>query len=240
MVVTAEWYSLNMRNHSIVVGIGALFAVGLLLGCDQQGTLNFSTGPLDLVLSSSSVAVPMELRSDESPRIVRTLPCPMVDCRSSDDLEVLCVDGSCNPSPLLVEVRIGEPLDVDELVAGLPKAFPEADSYTIRDISYSISLNTLSLDVPELTLLWSPEGAPTGTTRLATLSSIPARSSQSGQATVDLGGEAALSDFLTGTSPRVRFHAQTELDLEPGDPFPEGELSITMEVALTASGRLID
>ena len=130
-------------------------------------------------------------------------------------------------------------IDVDALTRELPKAFPEADMYAIREITYSIPLNTLNVDVGEVRLLWAPAGAPNGMTVLATLPPLPSRSNGNGAATINVGGETALSDYLANTSPRVLLFAETELDVDPGAAFPEGEHQVVAEVALTASGPVL-
>jgi len=152
----------------------------------------------------------------------------------------------CDPAPRTVSVPVGGVVDVDELLADTRDVgLRVVDSYDFEEVEYDITLNTLSIPVSAIEVYWGPEAATTidpalGVRRFGTIPAIAAGQMGSGQMEIDGGGAAALSDFLVGGGGRIRFFAQTTLDLDPGDPFPEGAVRMTVNVTVLAVGSLVD
>jgi hypothetical protein len=231
-----------MRPSSrLSVALALACAVGLG-GCDNTATVSFTTGELELAISASSIALPTELREDDpaGPK-VRRVPCgPTTACPSSEEVVIACEAMTCDPAPTVVSVPLGDVVDFETTGSDRSTLLRELDSIEIREIRHRVVLNTLSVDVEEVRLFWAPEGASTGETRFGVVPPIPARATDSGVVALDAAGNAALSDHLVSASRRVRFFAETTVDLAPGGPFPEGELALAVEMSVTASGPLLD
>jgi hypothetical protein len=75
-----------------------------------------------------------------------------------------------------------------------------------------------------------------GVHRLATIPAQRARMTSSGMGAVDATGSASLSDYLVNSSRRIRLFVRTRVDLEPGDPLPEGEIQAIARMKVDVSG----
>lgn len=228
------------RPFRPALGLVAGGCVALLLfGCDNTARVNFQSGELTFAVSSADIGLPPELQAMDGR--IATIPCGGATQCPPSTLTPLSCDGSgCDPEPIELVAPVGEPIDVDALRSGLPTAVSRVEAIDIREITYAINLNTFTLPMNDVQVLWAPEGAATGMTLLGTIPSIEAEAVETGLVLLDGDGELELSDYLLGTSPRVRFFIRTTIDLNPGDPFPEGELQVGVTVALTASGPIID
>jgi len=228
-----------------------LVALGCF-GCDNEVTVNFRSGPLDFILPASAGDFPVALREDApSGARLATVPCAAdLPCPSFDGLDLSCAAGSCDPSPVEMAVAIGDVTDFDNFGEDgtadggdgrfLNDIFTRVDRLEVREALYQVSHNTLTVDIPSIDLLWAPEGAVSGMTLLGTAPPQRAGTTGTGDVVMDSGGQTALSNYLVNTSRRVRFFATTEIDLEPGGHFPEGELRGSLQLALTAAGPLIN
>jgi hypothetical protein len=227
-------------------GVALVAAVGLW-SCSNPNrpTVDFSIGteqnPLRVVVSAERLALPSALEDTSTePSTVAEVPCdPEGDpCPSSDDVAVSCVDGTCNPEPVTVSVPLGDVFDLNAQVSGL--GFGEVTGFEILDIHYAVASNTATMDVPELTVLWASEGATFGETPLAIMPAVPAGERPDGAMDVLEGGNEALSDFLVTNDPsRVRFFVEGPLDVEPGDPWPEGSLQVEAIISVRVEGRFL-
>lgn len=221
----------------------ALAALGLLCSCETPtATVNFQTGPLLFMARSSQFSLPDELRDGMQ---VASVPCdPMGRCPTSDTVTIACEAGTCDPQPTEISFPVGDVIDFDELASDLRELFKELDSVEITEISYEVRLNTLTVDTGDIELFWGPEGASDvdspGVHRLGVVPSLPARSTAMGLVDLDAEGNAALSDYVVGTSRRVRFFASTTVDLEPGGPFPAGELTVAVDMGVRATGTVLE
>jgi len=222
-----------------------LLAVGAL-GCDGTISVRFSTGPQEFEVSTSEVALPTELR-DESTGTIQSVMCgPMGMCPPSDLVTLDCTGGVCDPAPRTISVPVGGVVDVDELLADTREVgLRVVDSYDFEQVAYDITLNTLTVPVSEIEVYWGPEAATTidpalGVRRFGTIGAINAGQTSSGQMNIDGAGAMALSDFLVGGGGRIRFFAQTTVDLDPGDPFPEGAVRMTVNITIRAVGSIVD
>ncbi|MCS6799204.1 MAG: hypothetical protein NZ898_11875 [Myxococcota bacterium] len=213
-----------------------------LPGCDDAASVAFETGELELRLSSADVEVPPSLRTGEGR--LSELPCgPMGMCASAGSLVLECDAGRCDPAPLVFASPVGGVVDVGELAGDLEGLFAELDGIEVTAVRYAVVANTLTVDVPDVELLWGGEGAVDvgpDTPRLGVVPAVAARTTPSGEAPLDEAGVQGLSMHLVGVSRRVRFFARTAVDLEPGGPLPGGELQATVTVSLRAYGRLLD
>lgn len=217
--------------------------VALLAGCDGTISVTFVTPPQELQFSASSLGLPAEL-DDGSGRIA-SYPCgPMGMCPPSGDVPLSCEDNLCDPAPVTVSGPVGD-VDVSVLLAevrGL--GITRVQSYVVDDIAFEVQLNTLSLGVGPVDIYWGPASAAAidetqGVHLFGTMPRIEAGTSPRGTLDIDEAGAEALGRYLVQTATRVRFFAQTVVDLEPGDPMPRGALTVGISVTITAVGRVV-
>ncbi|MBX3269835.1 MAG: hypothetical protein KF729_06220 [Sandaracinaceae bacterium] len=215
-----------------------------LSGCDGTISVVFSTGRQELEVSTASLALPTELRGGDG--TIASVSCgPMGMCPPSDAVTLECVGGVCDPAPRTISVPVGGVIDADALLSEAGEVgLRVVDSYAVERVRYEVSLNTLTVPVGEIAVFWGPEAATSidpalGVRRFGTVPPIAAGATPSGELTIDGEGAAALSDHLVSTSRRVRFFAQTEVDLAPGDPFPEGSVRASVNATIRAVGRLV-
>jgi hypothetical protein len=60
-----------------------------------------------------------------------------------------------------------------------------------------------------------------------------------GDITLDAAGSAAFTQHFESVGHRFRFFARTDLDLEPGGAFPDGELEVAVRMSVRISGSLL-
>lgn len=227
----------------------ALFAAVLsIAGCNNTASVTFHTGPVGFEVSAADFGLPPELRDDSTtPPTVLSIACgPMGMCPSSSTAgaAITCESGVCNPAPFTITGPVGDVVDFDALSSDLHTLFTRVDHIDVGDVSYTVTQNTLTVDMPPIQIYWGPEGAidavpAMGVMRLGTIPATAAWSTPSGQMQIDPAGEQALSDYLVNVSRRVRFFAGTKVDLAPGQPFPDGNLQATVNMTVTAEGQIV-
>jgi hypothetical protein len=224
---------------------GRLFPVILLAAltsCSDAGSVSVDTGELMFSVSATSLRLPTELRDGDR---VASLPCTAGTCPALDGVTFTCAADVCDPAARTISVPVGEVLDFDALAADFSTLFTVVDAIEVDAIQYVVQLNTLTVSLGELEVHWGPEGAvdidpAMDVHRLATLPPRAARSTGMGDADIDIAGRDALSDYLVGTSRRIRLFVRTRVDLAPGDPFPEGEANVVVVMRVTARGAVLD
>lgn len=220
----------------------AALVVVSLAGCGDAAKVTFPVGPLAVSVSTAELALPTELRDGD---VILELPCgPMGMCPTSEALTVSCEAGVCDPAPTTIVV----PLSVVDVDTYIPDDFRallnHIESFEVLDVTYAIELNTLNIRLPQIEVFWGPEGATTvdpamGVVRFGSVPATRPGQTGSGMMSVDAAGAAALSDHLVDVSKRVRFFARTQVDLAPGDPFPEGRLDLNVSLRVRAVGSLL-
>ena len=225
--------------------LGLVAVLGLLaLGCDGTISVVFSTGPQEFEVSTTSLALPTELR--DASGTIASVPCgPMGMCPPSDEVTLECNAGVCDPAPRTVSAPVGGVIDTSALLAETGDVgLNVVDSYSIEVVSYEISLNTLTVPINEIEIFWGPEAATSidpsqGVRPFGRIPAIGAGATTSGNMTIDGAGTAALSDFLVAGGGRLRLFARTSVDLDPGDPYPEGSVRMSVNATIRAVGSLI-
>ena len=225
----------------------SLLLASLLLasGCDGTVSVTFATGPQEFEVSTAPLELPAELE-DASSGTIAMVPCgSMGMCPPSDAVTLTCEAGFCDPAPKTISVPVGSVLDVDALLADTRDILRVVDSYTIEEITYDIQLNTMTVPTEEIEVYWGPEAATAidesmMVRRFGTVPSIAAGSTGVGDMIVDAAGVAALSDYLVEGNGRVRFFARTQVDLDPGDPFPRGSVRVAVNATIRAVGGIVD
>jgi hypothetical protein len=204
------------------------------------------TPPLAFEVSTADIQPPAELRDDSgSEPTVAELPCgPMGMCPSSPEasVSVSCEGGACDPAPTTITVPLGDVLELD-LESEVGELFTRVDRIELIEARYQVERNTLTLDLGQVELFWGPPGALSvdaamGVERIGTVPPLEAAAVRSGTVDLDEAGQRSLSDQLTEVG-RVRFFARTSTDLDPGDPWPEGSLRVSMALRVQATGSML-
>lgn len=225
--------------------LAVLAAWVLLLACDDTVVVQLQTGPQPFELGTSGLALPPALREEtEGGARIATVSCgPMGMCPSTEEVPITCEGGVCDPAPRTISTPIGDVVDFDVLAADARSVLRRVETIEVLDARYEIAASTITIDVPEIEVFWGPEGATdvdpaTGVVRLGVAPPIPSRSSAPGSLTLDAAGVGALSDYLVGTSRRVRFFARTRIDLAAGDAYPEGDLQASVDLRVRITGSI--
>ncbi len=219
-----------------------LLSVPALAGCNNMVVVELSTGAQTFELNAASLEVPSALR-DSGSNTIASIDCSGTGiCPSSAEVPVACEADVCNPGPITLAVQVGDVVDFNAIINEAGTLIRIVDEIEIRSADYAVSPNGLTFGVPQVEVLWAPETAVSvdGATLLGTIDPIPAATAVSGEMIIDPGGSLALSDHVLGGSGRVRFFARTRVDLMPGDPFPEGLATATVNLRIRAIGRIID
>lgn len=229
-----------MVRSPLVCGLLATASL-LLIGClDSSVTFPVSR---TIEFSSSDFAIPASY-TENAPSGLRV---PSVSCTSTaqcpmaQGIDVVCDGGGeCNPEPFAVTVA-AQDIDLSEVT---DTRFAVVDTMSLRRVEYAILTNSFNTDLPELEIWWGPPGVsdidPTmGVMPLATMPSVPAGTTPTGELSIDAAGNAALTDHLENISPEFRVFLRANVDIDPGDPVPQGMLSARVQLVVTASGRLL-
>lgn len=236
--------ALSPRVARAIAACALLATGGLLAACDDTVVVQLQTGPQRFEVSASALALPAALE-DASSGTIASVPCgPMGMCPSSASVAITCEAGVCDPAPRTLSGPVGDVVDVDVLASEARSLLRRVDTIEVVEASYQVGANSLTVDLPETEVFWGPEGAADvdpamGVVRLGVVPPLPAGSVDPGTVALDPVGVAALSDYLVGTSRRVRFFARTRVDLAPGDPFPAGSAAVLMDLRVRITGSLV-
>ena len=78
-----------------------------------------------------------------------------------------------------------------------------------------------------------------GARLLGTMPALAAMASGAGAVSIDSAGSSALSAHVVGTDPRIKLFVRTGVDLVPGDPFPEGDIDLSVRMTVRVEGTIL-
>lgn len=209
-----------------------------LAGCQVPVTLDFPVGPLTYEVSTEDLQVPAELRDGAS---LVSVPCAATCDLAVDGspLTMACVDSVCDPEPFWYALDL-PPVDLGDW-EDLSKLGNHITDAEIRRVVYVVEENTLNVDLPSVVVRWGPETAAMAddpsVMPLGTVPVIPQAQTPSGEVPLDAAGAAALGEHFVRTSTIFRLFADTAIDLEPGQPLPQGSLRFTSTVEVHLEGE---
>jgi hypothetical protein len=215
-------------------------------GCDGTISVQFYTSPQAFSVSVDEVAPPAELR--DASGTIAAVPCgPEGICPPSDVVTLTCNASTiCDPAAKTIQAPVGGVIDIAAILAETREiGVTRVESYSFDELRYEVTLNTLTFPVGPVDIYWGPETATAidaamGVARFGTLPTVEPGTTPRGMLTIDPAGAGALGDHLVAGGTRIRFFAQTTVDLDPGDPFPEGSVEGSVNVLMTAVGRVFE
>lgn len=218
----------------------------LLAACDGTVSVTFFTGPQEFDVSVDQLAPPEELRDTSTGNIAMVMCGPEGMCPPSEQVTLTCEGGFCDPAAQTIEVPVGGVVDIDAILADTSMiGVSRIESYSFDEVAYEITLNTLTMPVGPVEIFWGPESATSidpelGVLRFGTVPTIDAGATPQGTMELDAAGSTALGDYLVERGGRIRFFARTMADLDPGDPFPAGSVRGSVNLTITAVGRVLN
>ena len=128
------------------------------------------------------------------------------------------------------------------LAGDTERLFRQIDTIEVLSVEFQIQQNTLSIATEEVEVYWAPAGAVSAADGGALFGIVPSiAASETGEGTValDADGLAAFTNYFETVGHRFRFFAKSEVDLEPGQAFPEGDLDVAVRMSVRVSGALL-
>jgi hypothetical protein len=238
--IVARPYTWLMQHR-----FASVLAALTLVACNNAIIVQLQTGAQTFDVAASSLDLPAALRDDSSGTArVSSVDCSSTGiCPSTTEVPVDCNAGVCDPAAISVSVPVGDVVDFDELLNSASTLLRLVDAIEIESVTYDVNPNSLTMDLPATTVLWGPASATETSANLQPIGTIPTithMEMSSGMMDIDQNGSAALSDYLVHTARQVRFFARTSVDLNPGDPFPDGMAQITVNIRVRAIGRIVN
>ncbi len=222
-----------------------LLDVFALSGCDTSASATFSIGE-EVGFSSNEFPLPEELREETpSGSRIMELPCgPAGQCPMSDEVTILCEADLCNPEAQVIEIQVGDVIDIDALAGDADRLFRTIDTVEILSVDFLVRRNTLTMPTEEIELFWGPVGAvrideEMGVERFGVIPAIAQGETGEGQVQLDAAGLIAFTNYFENVAHRFRFFGRSQVDLEPGGPFPGGDMEVAIRMQVRISGSLI-
>ncbi len=237
------------RDHTLSAvpsfSLARRLALSAALGACSGGVpIDFSVGPLSFDVDASRIVVPASLQASG---VVARVPCgAAAPCPApATGLTLRCVDGSCDPDPVTMDLALSSVIDLSTYSSELASLGNDLSAISLSSMSWQASAAGLRVPVGPIEVYWGPEAASgitsDGVRRLGTFPVIrfDAAGSARGDVALDAAGNAALSGHLLSVSRRFRFFARATVDLSPGAPLPAGRASIQVRLRVHAESKLL-
>jgi len=163
-------------------------------------------------------------------------PAPAPDCTTTP---LVCApdNSSVNNGASVCTAEIPQSISntINLSGAGL-SSFP-AGNISIDSIAYTVSNNTLNVDLPPVAIYLAPEGVTdpkNGAMLFGTIPAIMAGTDPSGTVQKDPGADHAFEVYAGNLSTPFNFIASTTVVIPSGTPIPNGQVTITVTVTLAA------
>lgn len=223
-----------------VAWLGAVVGASVV-GCDPAIKIKIETPPdaLHFEISDVDLVLPTEFADGTQ---VASVPCGDSNgCPPAlGDQEFSCVDGVCDPDALLLVLPVGDVIDFEQLNTELRQVAGNITAIRIDFVRYNVLQGDLNVTLAPVDLVWGPaQSTDLSSPGITPLGRITQWSPGLHDVDLNESGVAALSDFLVHTSRQVRMFARTELDLDPGQPLPQGAVAADLQIAITVTGRVL-
>jgi hypothetical protein len=162
-------------------------------------------------------------------------PAPTPDCTTTP---LVCAADSSGASVCTAQIPESFPTEINlgSTVPGL-SSFPTGN-ISIKSVDYTISNNTLNVDLPPVTIYLAPDMVTDPRDARAavfgTIPAIPAGSDPSGTVQKDPGADRAFQTYAGNLSAPFEFIASTTVVIPSGTPIPSGRITVSVTVTLSA------
>lgn len=162
-------------------------------------------------------------------------PLPAPDCTTTP---LVCAANSAGTNVCTAEVpeSLANEINLGNAVPGL-SSFPTGN-ISIASVKYTISDNTLNVDLPPMTVYLAPDMVTdpkdTRAAIFGTIPAIPAGTNQTGEVQKDPGADKAFEMYAGSLSTPFEFIAATTVIVPSGSPVPSGGVTVSVSVTLSA------
>lgn len=164
-------------------------------------------------------------------------PLPAPDCTTTP---LVCAADSSGVNANICTAEIPESLaneiNLGSAVPGL-SSFPTGN-ITISSVKYTISGNTLNVDLPPVTVYLAPDMVtdPKDTRAMifGTIPAIPAGTNPTGEVQKDPSADHTFEMYAGSLSTPFEFIAATTVVIPSGTPVPSGQVTVSVSVTLSA------
>jgi hypothetical protein len=149
---------------------------------------------------------------------------------------MVCASGSCEAQ---VPESVSSPINLAQQVGQLA-TFPGHSllDVSIKSITYTVSDNTLNVDVPSMSIYLAPDGVTDPTDSRAqlfgTVPPIPAGTNPSGSVQKTSNADAIFQMFAKNVSTTFNIIAATTVVVAPGTPVPSGHITVVVGGSVSA------
>lgn len=225
--------------------VRAFVLAALVVSSTGCGLISSDVGDFDLTLPEKKFTVDTAQWMLTTDSTFPTVPCAGMESVCSAAVMQACGDeacfGSCDGTNCKAVVVVGLWTGVN-LLDEKPELQTINDQplidVTIDDITYDVTENTLNVDTPEMVLYVAPisamdPGNPSARP-VGTIASVPAGAEVSGQVNLTPQGRADLREFMNDFRTPFNIIVGTEVEINAGDPVPDGKLTAVVNVSAHA------
>jgi hypothetical protein len=199
-------------------------------------TFTFNTSQFNIP-PGNSVAVPCGSGQVVTDCCNPPAPLPTVDCTATP---LVCEPNAQQTNVCTAAVPVSQSTTVmlKNQVPALSTATSIAN-ITVKQIAYTVSMNTLNVDVPATTIYLAPSGVTNpndpSAKMFGTMPPIPQMTTPSGTVMLAPDASATFSSFAHDLSMPFNIIAATTVKVPSGSPNPSGAITITVTGTLSAS-----
>lgn len=231
----------SMRSLSLKLTTSALALA--LAGC---GLISSDISKLTFDLPTETYTFDTSMWGNLPPGMVPAVPCTAdMDCCNAGSLAGIsctttpldCNAGTCEASiPESASSTIDLAMQVPQLNGFAGQAL---SNVTISKITYSVSNNTMNIDLPAMTIYLAPQGVTDPKDPRAmmfgTTMPVPKMTNPTNQQVMLVQNASAIfSMFTSNVSTPFNLIAATTVKLQAGDPVPSGAVTLSVTGALSA------
>jgi hypothetical protein len=166
-------------------------------------------------------------------------PLPAPDC-SSPTTNITCATNAQGNDVCTAEVTVTQTASMN-LGSEVPKLSSATSlaNLSISRIAYTVTNNTLNVDLPPMVIYLAPNGITDpndpNAKRFGTVPTIPAGTTPSGTVSLEPNAAATFSSFTQSLSTPFNFIITTTVEVPSGTPIPSGAIDVGVTGTLSAS-----
>jgi len=231
-----------MKHFSLRASAPVLAGFVLLGGC---GLISSDISKLTFDLPTETYTFDTSMWSNLPKGTIPAVPCPAIDCCTAGS----AVGIDCSTTMLTCNASGVCEADVPESAASsvnlamqvpVLQSFPghALSSITIKSISYTVSNNSLNIDLPPMTIYLAPDGVTDPkdprAQEFGTIPAIPAMTDPSGMVMLVPNAAAVFAQFTGNISTPFTIIAAGTVAIPSGSPAPSGAITLSVTGAVSA------